>query len=281
MTVDYADWQTSADHAQKIYERTVPLGRKPLGIANANGAIAASGNAVLVNAAAVSQPSFHMLIAFSYPLANSTTPFILLTFNWTDAASGFAVTSDECVIAGGLAALDFHYIAGPARADTLTITAFNLDPVNIASFSFGISQQSHVYQTLRLVEVGQPTVPQFTRAGQNNQLGIIGSVGANLAASGMVDRLCSAWGGPAVITVNNITGTVGVNVSLMDPGIIGGGSPILGVANSGVIWSAPVPSGTSVSEMVYLPYGPVVVHEVNQSATTGVTPTTTIVRAAA
>lgn len=277
MTVDYADWDTSNDRALSIFNQTVPLGRKPVGVANGSSAIAASGTATLVNAATINQPSFHMLIGFSYALAATPIPFVDLTFQWTDSASGFSVMSDEAIIPGGVAALDFHYICGPARADTLTVKATNLDAGNIASYSFGLSQQSHVYSEFRLEEVGNVAIPQFTRPGLDNQLGVIASFGANIGAGATQDRITSAWAGPAVISVSNTNGTQPMQAFLLDPGIIAGGTPLYGVANTGIIWSDTLAAGARVAEQIYLPHGPVVIRHVNTGAA-GNTMTTTIIK---
>lgn len=279
MTIDYADWNTSNDRALSIFNQTVPLGRKPVGVANGSGAIAASGVVTLVNAVTINQPSFHMLIGFSYALPATPVPFVSLVFQWTDAASGFAVASDQAILPGGVASLDFHYLCGPARADTLTVTATNLDAGNIASYSFGISQNSHVYQNFRVMEVGNPAIPQFTRAGSQNQMGVIASFGANIGAGATQDRLTSAWAGPASVSVNNTTGTQPMEAFILDPGIVAGGSPLYGIANSGIIWSSVIAAGVEVMNSLNLPNGPVVLRHVNTGAA-GNTMTTTIIRGA-
>lgn len=277
MTIDYADWATSNDRALSIFNQTVPLGRKPVGVANGNNAIAASGTATLVNGVTINQPSFHMLIGFSYALAATPIPFVDLTFQWTDSASGFSVMSDEAIIPGGVAALDFHYICGPARADTLTVKATNLDAGNIVFYSFGMSQSSHLYQHFRVQEVGTPAIPQFTRAGTDNQMGVLASFGANIGAGATQDRISSAWGGPATISLDNTTSGQGVTVKILDPGIVAGGSPLYGIANSGVIWARTLATGNSVCEKLNLPHGPVVVRHTNNGAA-GATFTTTIIK---
>jgi hypothetical protein len=277
MTTDFADWDTSADRALKIFNQTVPLGRKPVGVASNSSAIAANGTSTLVNAVSITQPSFHMLIGFSWPGAAVPVPFIALTFKWTDAASGFQVASDQAIIPGGVTVLDFHYLCGPARADTLTVTAQNLDAANLVSFSFGMSQSSHVYQDFRLMEVGSAAIPQFTRPGLNNQIGVLASFGASINAGATQDRITSAWGGPATISVSNVNQTQGVNVFLLDPGIIAGGSPLYGVASTGVIWAFSVGVGSQISEPINLPYGPVVVRHTNTGGAV-IQPTTTIIR---
>lgn len=279
MTTDYADWGTSADRALSIFNQTVPLGRKPIGIASGSSAIAASGTATLVNGVTINQPSFHMLIGFSYALPATPIPFVGLTFQWTDSASGFSVMSDEAIIPGGVSALDFHYICGPARADVLTVKAKNLDAGNIVSYSFGMSQSSHLYENFLVMEVGSTSIPQFTRAGTNNQLGVIASFGANIGAGATQDRITSAWGGPAVVDVDNTTGGQGVTVKLLDPGIVAGGSPLYGIANSGVIWAVTLATGSMESRQINLPNGPVVIRHTNNGAA-GATFTTTIIRGA-
>jgi len=277
MTIDYVDWKTSDDRALSIYNQTVPLGRKPSALASGSGSIGPAGINNMVLNLTINQPSFQMLIGFSWPNAAVPTPFASITFQWTDSASGFTVASDEAILPGGVATLDFFYISGPARADVLTIQTANLDLLNILSYSYGISQSSHVYQQFRVQEVSQPAVPQFTRAGQNNPMGIIGSFGANIGAGATQDRLCSAWAGPASISVSNIGSTAPFNVLMLDPGIIAGGSPLYGTANSGILFATSVAAGATDKTQLNLPNGPVVLRHVNTGAAAG-TLTTTIVR---
>lgn len=277
MTADYPDWLTSADRALGIYNQTVPLGRKPIGVATNSSAIAASGTATLINNVTIGQPSFHMLIGFSYALPATPVPFVDLQFTWTDSASGFTVFTDEAILPGGVSSLDFHYICGPARADTLTVKATNLDAGNIVSYSFGASQNSHLYQHFKVMEVGNVAIPQFTRAGSQNQMGVIASFGVNIGAGATQDRIASAWSGPAVINVSNVGGGQQVNVLILDPGIIAGGAPLYGIANTGVIWARSIPAGGALSERVNLPNGPVAIRHTNTGAAND-TWTTTIIR---
>jgi hypothetical protein len=152
-----------------------------------------------------------------------------------------------------------------------------LDAANILSYSFGMSQNSHVYQHFRMQEVGSAAIPQFTRAGSDNQIGVLASFGAAINAGATQDRLTSGWGGPATISVSNVNQAVAMNVFLLDPGIIAGGSPLYGVANSGIIWAFSAAIGGRVCEAITLPYGPVVIRHTNTGANPA-TPTTTIIR---
>lgn len=278
MTADWADWNPHPHMALAQYSQGVPLARNAGGMGTGTGAIAANGTTNLIASVAIDQPSFQMLIGFEYTMVGTLIPFGKLRFLWQDTASGFQVDPDWTILVGGFAALDFVHIIGPAKADTLTIACDNLDTMQALSFSFGISKTSHVFSRFRVQEVGQPGVPVFTRAGQNNQMGILGSVGVNVPASSHVDRLCSAWGGPAGINVDNSAGTVAILVQVLDPGIIAGASPLYGTSGAGVIWSANVAAGQTANAELPLPYGPVAIRETNASATTAVQPTTTLTR---
>lgn len=278
MTADWPDYNPSAHRAAAIYAQRVPLARNSTGIGNNSSSLAGGTKTNIISNVAIDQPSFQMLIGLEFTTLTATIPFGKLRFLWTDTASGFQVDPDWCVLSAGFNAMDFVYISGPVKADQLTIELTDLDPAQILFYDFGISAVSHVYDRFRVQEVGQPTVPGFTRAGQNNQLGVLGSVGALLAVSSTTDRLCSAWGGQAAINVDNISGAGIVQVRVIDPGIIAGGSPLYGLSGTGTIWSADVASGAVANGEFALPYGPVVIREINPNSSTTVQPTTTLMR---
>ena len=278
MTVDYADWQTPEKHALEVYIQGVPLARKPNGVANGNAGVAAGGTVNLVTGASFDQPSFHMLIGLDYASNLTTIPFGRLKFQWTDVASGFQVDPDWAFLPGAFASVDFVYISGPARADTLTVELDNLDPGQILFYDLGISQQSHVYDQFRVREVGQPAVVGLTRAGSNNQAGILASIGANVPAGGATTRQASVWSGEAFLSCDNTAGTASITVQIIDPGLLLGGGMFYGTANSGIIASMFIPAGQSDVKQVSLPNGTVLVREVNGSATVAQTPTTTLTR---
>lgn len=278
MTVDYPDWQTPEKHALEVYRQAVPLARKPTGISNGSGLLGGTQAVDLVTATALDQPSFHMLLGLQYVSNLTNVPFGRLRFLWTDSASGFQVDDDWCMLPGAFGGLNFAYISGEARADSLVVELENLDPGQLLSYSWGISQTSHVYDVLRVQEVGQVAVTGVTRAGQNNQMGILASVGANVPAGGSTTRLASTWHGQAKLSTDNSSGTATITVQLLDPGIVLGASPLYGAANSGIIASMTVPSGTADTIEVTLPAGPVLVREINGSATVAQAPTTTLTR---
>lgn len=278
MTTDWSDWNPHPHMALAQYTQRVPIARNSTGMGNNNSGVIGGGTTNLISGVAIDQPSFQMLIGLEYAQVIATVPFGRMKFLWQDTASGFQVDPDWAIPAGGAAATNFYYISGPAKADALTIELDNLDPAQILSFSFGISAVSHVYERFRIQEVGGTAVPQFTRPGLNNQMGVLGSVGALIAASGTIDRLASCYGGKAIINVDNLGGTPAVEVELLDPGVIAGGSPLYGAANSGVLYSTTVAGGGSSTQEVALPYGPVVIREINVSNTVTVQPTTTLIR---
>ncbi len=278
MTVDYADWQTPEKHALEIYTQGVPLARKPNGVSNGNASVAGGGTVNLVNGIAFDQPSFHMLLGFEYVSNLTTIPFGRLKFQWTDTASGFQVDPDWCFSPGAFASVDFIYISGPARADLLTIELDNLDPAQILFYDWGISQTSHVYEQFRVLEVSQPAIVGLTRAGQNNQAGVLASIGANVPAGGATMRQASVWSGEAFLSCDNSAGTAQITVQIIDPGQALGGGMFYGTANSGVLAAMTVPAGQTLTIPVTLPNGTVLVREVNGSATVAQTPTTTLIR---
>lgn len=277
MTVDYPDWTTSQDHAAKIYAQTVPLGRKPLSLGMANIVVPASGSSTLISGQATQQTGYQMVVFMQQGVGAPTTPFCRFRFTWTDSASGFSVQSDTFILPIGAAASTIFILTGPVRMDSLTIVADNLDPAVTVGLSFAFSNNSNIYTAARCVEVDSAAVAAFTRAGVNGQMGVVGVTSAGLAAGATADRLCAAWSGKAVLSVDNDTGTVDVVVRILDPGIIAGGTPLYGTAASGIIAAVRAPAGTTQVTQLALPGGPVVIREINLSGTTGVTPTTCII----
>lgn len=266
---DMPDWQVPA---------ALTRGSKSIGTATAS-ALLGGASTDLVSAEQMQQPAFEMLIGLEYPPTGTTIPFGRLKFLWQDSASGTQVDPDWCIVPGGLEAMNFCYITGPAKADTLTIELDNLDPAEILSYTFGTDQVSFTPARFMAEEVGGQAVPVYTRAAFSNQMGIVGSTNVNLGGGSTQDRLAETWGGKAIIAVDNLGGAAAVWVRLLDPGVSAGGAPLYGVANSGIIFGATVAAGGWTVQEVALPYGPVVIREINQSATTAVAPTTTITRA--
>lgn len=278
MTVDWTDDNPHAHMALAQYSQGIPLQRKPNAIASGNNTILGGSNSLIASGAVLDQLAYHLIIGVAQQNAGATIPFARLLFNWADSASGLAIQPDEAVLCCGSSGLNFYYISGPARADSVTLQLNNLDPAQPITYSFGMSEQGHVYEYFSVEEVTQLPVIGFTRSGQKNTLSTVGSVGALLAASGTIDRLAATWGGEANVHVDNTAGTVPIEVLVLDPGVTAGGVPLLGVANSGIIWGAQVPASSTADALIHLPYGSVIIRETNLSNVTAVQPTTTIMR---
>jgi hypothetical protein len=278
MTADWPDDNPSAHRAAAIYAQAVPLARKATALNSGTPSVAGGGTTNIITGLIVDQPSFQMLIGLRYVPAGATIPFGKLRFEWMDTASGTQVTPDHAVLVAGFAGLNFHHITGPAMGDQLTVALDNLDPATILSCTFGASQTSHLYPRFRLEQVGQTVDPVFTLAGQSNQLGILASINASIGASGTVDRLASAWSGPATLNVDNVGTAASVKIQLLDPGIIAGGSPLYGVGNSGIIFSQVVGTVNPFQFTLDLPAGPVVIRSINTSGAAAIQPTITLVR---
>lgn len=278
MTTDYPDWGTSGDRAAHIYTQGVPLARKSGALAFTTSTILPGHTTTVVNLSAIDQPSFHMVLDLAWLGAVPTIPFALVSFDWTDSASGFSFQSDTAVLPGGNGSADFYYIDGPARADQVLVSVLNLDPAAVLTYGVGMSQQSGLYPRFTVQETLVPAIPGFTRASSDNQCGIIGSTNDLINVSATNDRLCSTWGGEIKINVDNLAGTVGIQSSIIDPGIITGGSPLLGTAASGIIWSQTVGAGATSHDTFYAPYGSLVIRTKNTSGASTVQPTVTLAR---
>ena len=275
---DYPDYFTPEHHALTIYQQGVPLARKPTNVGFFNNALAGGGSVALFSGQAVDQPSFQSIVYLTQQSAAATVPFGELTFTWFDAASGQGGPSDTPILAAGNLTQCKYLITGPCRGDHLTLSLNNLDPAQQLSYAVTLTQVSHVYDQLRIQEFTNVAVPGFTRPGTGPGVGVLGSIGVLLAVSSHLDRLALAWAGEAILAVDNSAGTVPVLVQLLDPGAATEAAALYGTAGTGLIAAVEVAGGQAVDQLVSLPAGPVLIREANASATTTVTPTTTLTR---
>lgn len=276
MTVDWSDFNPHPHMALAQYSQGVPLARKPGSVASPTGNLLGGANANVISLATIDQPSFQMMLGFDFAGTTQTIPFGEAMLQWQDAGSGLVATTDLIVFPGTNVVPGYTWVSGPSRGDKLTLELFNLDPLVTISYSLGFTQVSHVFETLRAEQIVQGTVQGISNAAALISAGVIGSVGASVAASGTLNRLAMAWGGPAILSCDNMDGTVSVKVRLIDPGAMFGGATFYGVAGNGAIASMLVGAGTSQTQEVSLPNGPVIIREVNPSTTTAVQPTTTL-----
>lgn len=275
---DHPDDMPPEAHAAAIYSQGVPLARKGTNILFNNNAIPGGGSQVVFSGQALDQPSFHAIVYLTSQSAAATIPFGFLTFDWIDAASGQGASPDIPILPGGNLAQCVYLITGPARADHLTLSINNLDPAQLLSWAITVTQSSHTYTRLRIQETLAAAVPGLIRPGLDPGMGVLASIGTTIPISSNVQRLAATWAGRAILATDNIAGTVPVQVRLLDPGVALGGSPLYGIANSGIIASLVVAAGAVQEAEVALPNGPVVIEEINASAASTVQPTTTLIR---
>lgn len=277
---DYPDYLTAEHHALTIFNQGVPLARKPSLVATNNLTLAGGQTQTMVNAVTITQPSWQLVIFLEQTSVIGTIPFGLLTFSWTDTASGFTIVTDEPVLPAGQQAFSVFLLTGPAEMDVLTVTIKNLDPSVIMHCNYGISQNSHLRDRLRIRETTPVAVTGFTRPGIDLPSGNLGSVGAGIPASSSVARLAGTWWGDAILASELDAGPQSCLVQLLDPGVVLGTGALYSTAGLGLIAAQLVGAGSAVINRVALPQGPVVIKESNLGTTGTITPTTTLMAVA-
>lgn len=266
MTVDWPDWQPHPHMATAQYAQGVPIARKPTGIFDNNGNLAASGSTTLFSNHTIDQPSFQFVVFLQYGAGAPVLPFARIQLVWTDSASGFQVGSDQFILPVGQAAASEFLITGNSRMDELTANLFNLDTVLPLQWTIGVSQTSHVYDKIRLQEIGAPQIPTFTRDSASPAVGILSSSIASIGANSHRDVLATAWSGLAQLSVDNEGNANPITVKIIDPGQSTANTHIMGTTGEGVLAVTTVQAGQTGFVQVILPYGAVVIRGVNSSA---------------
>jgi hypothetical protein len=221
MTVDYADWQAPQAHATAISITGVPLlTGKSLVFSSGLQTIAAGGTYV-PGAKSFTQPGYEIFVS-AFANVASANPFVSLELAWTDSGTGLIIARDTYICAASNVTSGWLSIgSGPTAADSVFLTATNLDGAHTMVFSIMILQNSRIYahDSFSWDNTGESglSIPGFTVAnlrGDNSALGDIS--GGALAASGNSEWLIApGYGGTvtfaiatATVTPSNLTFTV-------------------------------------------------------------------------
>src|SRR5579864_2008707 len=255
MTTDWADFNPHPHMALAQYSQGVPLARKPGGVGSASNTVAASGTTRLINAQIVDQPSFQSILLLTQVATGTVLPFGRVRVTWGDVASGFSAQTDTFGLVAGQNAASVAFIQGPCRGDTITVDLDNIDTVKTLTYSFGVSQVSHVYEVVRVQEVTQVAVEHFTRPSMQPQAGVLASVNTAVAVGPAANFLASAWCGRAFLMVDNSNQPNDVLVQLVDPGQIARGTPLFGTAGLCDFAAIRVAAGQADTIQVSLPNG--------------------------
>lgn len=276
MTVqDYPDYQQQTAVALALSAAGIPLLRGTTNIGAASGVnLPAAGQLALITKAAIKQPGFEGQVSVFLPGGSGTVPFAKVELDWFDSFTGLLVYSEQFFVPSGNGAANVTpcYLWGPCHGDQVSMTVTNLDPAVAATLTWGLNQTSHMFATSRLLQYSYAgTAPiGFTGPAGSPAAGVLATVAGSIAANGHEDRLIAAYKGKSKLSVDNVTGTAGIHLSLQDPGTIYSSNPSQTFAGAAV--AAAAYAYIDVSH----PGGPLNLHMTNDSASTAVTPKITL-----
>lgn len=224
----------------------------------------------LVNAVAVNQPSFEMVLWVQFALAPAQ-PFGRVSITWKDSTGNFLTEADSIVVPGGTGAFAIFYITGPIRGEFMEVQLQNLDAANNLLYEFTVTQTSHIYDELRVLEVNGTAIAGFTRPGLDPTTGVLGSVGVSITPTNTISRLPCTWAGIAMLCVDNQAGGNACKVTLSDPGGNGANS-LYNTSGTAVFFSSVITAGNTSNTEVALPNGPVLINITNEGAAGNISP---------
>lgn len=221
MTIDHADWNTSADRALKAYTQGAALARKAgADAANTSQVIAGGGSAVLVNLIAWNQPGWEANFQASLPAASGTKPFAKVHYVWFDGVNLIPVVEDDRYISLGNGNLNGIQTGGygPAKGDVLQVSLINLDPAQSLTVSWSMQQTSHLYPKDKWRQVLYGGIPPngFTYPGGSLPGLVLMSSAPTLLPATPQSFLLGTWQGSARIMIDNTAGANAVKVVVAD-----------------------------------------------------------------
>jgi hypothetical protein len=211
MTIDYADWTTSQDQANKISTTGAPLLNLKQVLANAVTTTNNPGGSTVRGPFTFTQLSYELHIGLETNVAPVGTTNVTYTLEWSDSTSGLILKRKSFQIVAGPNGTPHQVeINGPARADTLNITIANNASSGVASkTTMTLLQSSRDYQSdsFRTIDFQQSG---WTGASPKLDYNVLGQFGSSIGAGGSQVRLLAAYSGLAFVTAN----TTGANATL-------------------------------------------------------------------
>jgi hypothetical protein len=209
---DYPDWTVPQASASAIAATGVPLLTGKALVFNPGIQVIAAGGQYVPGTKTFTQPGFEIFTG-AFSNAASATPYVSLELAWTDSSSGVIIMRDTYIIAGGSVVSSWlTLINGPTAADTVFITATNLDGAHSVNLVLIVLQNSRVYDHDVMIwdNTGNAgnSIPGVTLANLPNDNSSLGNVsGAALPANSTVSFLCGPGYGDW-ITLSLALGTV-------------------------------------------------------------------------
>lgn len=198
-TPDYPDFQTPQQHANTIAATGVPLLTLASSLLQQTfnpPALAKRSSASL----SITQIGYEIVVGASFGVV-PTNPFIRVTLTWSQTGfTGYTDTETFIVPACNTPGAFTVIGQGPTRGDSLVVSVTNLDPLQTATVSVGVAENSRIYDRSKwrwdnATDAGL-TVAGFTLPSLPADESVLGLVDAvAIPASTAVSYLCGMRNG--------------------------------------------------------------------------------------
>jgi len=252
-------------------------GTDNLGNATAQ-ALTANTTATLLNAIAITKPSFEAAFSLSMPAGVGTVPFAAILVTWTDSNTGLTVGQKLYEIASGNGSGNTIpvYLSGPCRGNQITLQIRPQDPAQAMTLTWAFNQTSHVYSIDRLIQpsyAGTAPITYSNPAGEPRK-GLLASVSAAIGPNANTSRLLAASNAKIKINLDNTVQLNSAAVQINTPSAI---TALYGEAGAPTSTFKTTAAAGAQSEVEWqLPHGAMVLQIFNQGATNTITPNVTI-----
>jgi len=248
----------------------VPVLRGTDNLGNATAqSLTANTTATLLNAVAISKPSFEAVFSLAITTAAAgTVPFAALLVTWTDSNTGLTVGQKLYEIAAGNGSANpiAVYLSGPCRGNQITLQIRPQDPAQAMTLTWAFNQTSHIYTIDRLTQpVYSGTAPvTYTNPAVTTAIGPNANISRLLAASNAKIKI-------------NLDNTVQLNSAAIQINTPSGVLALYGEAAAPTSTFKTTAAAGAQSESEWqLPHGAMVLQVFNQGATNTITPNVTI-----
>lgn len=238
---DYQDWQTPQAHANAIAATGVGLLNFRNALDSLTGQVIGAGATLTRPAVLIPQVGYELSITLKSG-AGSTLPFADVTLTWSDSGTGQIVDIDRWWLAAGTTTGQTYAGAGPAGADTVTLSIGNSDTAAMTC-TFALNMNSRVYTATKWIQVTTDTVAGFTAASYDQPSGILMSVSRSINSGAQQVRLMALYSGQVELFANSggnfvVTVLATANQSGLATSVL---YEFAGTATAPVIESIPLP----------------------------------------
>ncbi len=237
-----------------------------------NQALTANTTVTLLNAVAITKPSYEIVIQFSYPGA-ATVPFGALVLKWTDSATGLQVGQKTYEVVGGNNVFATAYLSGPCRGNQITLQFRPQDTTQAGTLTWAFNQTSHVYLVDRLLQPTYVAVNGFTNSGGDPSKGLLAATSVGIGPNSSVTRLMAACNAKIKVMVDNTVQLNSCALQINTPSTLA----LYGEPNPPTtLFKTTAAAGAQSGGEWQLPNGATTIQIFNQGATNTITPNVTI-----